>query len=168
MPALFPPPLLAKTFDHILQILFKHAHGDIWNLVGSTIRPFGLTVDEEALWLRIPEIEAYDRNSAKVMLTKDPVAVLRFLGLAVDNFWEEPFPSVEAMFDYVTTCRLFWVRPMTEEDEGNVDGAGVSGGEVGTKRLKHNDRRRMKGRPVYRRWYILPASLSLRGIKTSD
>jgi len=143
----------------IMQILFKHAHGDIWNLIGSTIRPFGLTVDEEALWLRIPEIEAYDRNRAKVTLTNDPVEVLRFLGLAIGSFWSEPFPSVEAMFNYVTTCRLFWVCPRAEEEEeeeGNVGRAGVSGGEVGAKRLKHNDRRRIKGRPVYRRWYIFP------------
>ncbi len=42
--------------------LFIHAHGDIWNLLGSTIRPFGLTVDDQAMWLRIPEIEAVNRK----------------------------------------------------------------------------------------------------------
>ncbi len=63
------------------QALFKHAHGDIWNLLGSTIRPFGLTVDEDALWLRIPEIEKFDRKKAKIRLTSDPVEVIRFLGL---------------------------------------------------------------------------------------
>jgi hypothetical protein len=30
------------------QILFKHAHGDLMSILGATIRPFGLTIDDEA------------------------------------------------------------------------------------------------------------------------
>jgi hypothetical protein len=135
------------------QILFKHAHGDIWNLLGSTIRPFGLTVDEEALWLRIPEIEKFDRKKAKVCLSRDPVEILHFLGMKVEGFWAEPFESVDALFDYATTCRLFYVRDTPEDDaEADAIEAGVIGGEEGRKKLRSNDRRRMKGRPVYRRW----------------
>lgn len=140
------------------KILFKHAHGDIWNLIGSTIRPFGLTVDDEALWLRIPEIEALNRRASRVLLSRDPVAILRFLGLRVEGFWDAPFASVDALFDYVATSRLFFVHPAVSPDrgdQGDRDGngvAGVVGGEEGRRRLKHNDRRRMKGRPVYRRW----------------
>jgi hypothetical protein len=135
------------------QTLYKHAHGDIWNLIGSTIRPFGLTVDEEALWLRIPEIEKFDRRKAKVYLTRDPVEILHFLGMKVEGFWSDPFESVDALFDYTTTCRLFWVRETPDgEGEDEANEVGVIGGEQGRKRLKANDRRRMKGRPVYRRW----------------
>jgi hypothetical protein len=135
------------------QILFKHAHGDIWNLLGSTIRPFGLTVDEEALWLRIPEIEKFDRKKAKVCLSRDPVEILHFLGMKVEGFWAEPFETVDALFDYATTCRLFYVRDTPEDDaEADAIEAGVIGGEEGRKKLRSNDRRRMKGRPVYRRW----------------
>jgi hypothetical protein len=133
--------------------LFKHAHGDLWNLLGSTIRPYGLTVDEEALWLRIPEIEKFDRKQAKVLLTRDPVEILHFLGMEVEGFWAEPFESVDALFDYATTCRLFWVYEAPEDDvEDETGGAGVIGGDQGRKKLKSNDRSRMKGRPVYRRW----------------
>ncbi len=41
-----------------------------------------------------------------------------------------------------------------QEDEANDNPgeAGVAGGEDGRKKLKSNDRRRMNGRPVYRRW----------------
>ncbi|KAK4192629.1 hypothetical protein QBC35DRAFT_373007 [Podospora australis] len=135
--------------------LFKHAHGDLWNLLGSTIRPFGLTVDENALWLRIPEIEKFNRKRAKVFLTSDPTQILQFLGMEVDGFWTEPFDSVEALFDYATTCRFFSVREdLGDEDEanGDTDLAGSVGGEAGQKKLKSNDRRRMNTRPVYHRW----------------
>ncbi|SPQ18959.1 ac2f5037-d2d8-49ad-88c3-e09e06d5ec42 [Thermothielavioides terrestris] len=144
---------ICSDLDQLCWTLFKHAHGDLWNLLGSTIRPLGLTVDEEALWLRIPEIEALDRKKAKVCLTRDPVEVLHFLGLKVEGFWDEPFASVDALFDYATTCRFFWVRETPEDDaECDAPGVGVVGGEQGRGRLKANERRRLKGRPVYRRW----------------
>lgn len=88
-----------------------------------------------------------------MLLTRDPVELLHFLGLTVEGFWEEPFGSVEALFDYVTTLRFFFVQAAPEGDaDGDADGAGLIGGEEGRKKLKANDRRRMKGRPVYRRW----------------
>ncbi|KAK0633341.1 hypothetical protein B0T14DRAFT_491527 [Immersiella caudata] len=142
---------ICKDFDQLSWNLFKHAHGDLWNLIGSTIRPFGFTVDEEALWVRIPEIENYNKKGAKVLLTRDPTETIHFLGMQVEGFWEQPFPSAEALFEYATTCRMFWVKPTAEEEADEGD-AGVMGGEEGRKKLKHNDRRRMKGRPVYRQW----------------
>lgn len=73
--------------------------------------------------------------------------------MRVEGFWDRPFRSVDALFDYAMTCRLFYVRDTPDGDaEGDADEAGVVGGEVGRKRLKSNDRRRMKGRPIYRRW----------------
>ncbi|KAL2020164.1 hypothetical protein VTK56DRAFT_8688 [Thermocarpiscus australiensis] len=143
---------ICQNVDQLCWSLFKHAHGDIWSLLGSTIRPYGLTVDEEALWLRIPEIEQFDRKRAKVCLSQDPVEILHFLGLKIEGFWEEPFESVEALFNYVTTCRLFLVQEVPEGGEDGGDVAGVIGGDEGRKRLKANDRRRMKSRPIYRRW----------------
>ncbi|KAK4155361.1 hypothetical protein C8A00DRAFT_31786 [Chaetomidium leptoderma] len=144
---------ICPDVDQLCWSLYKHGHGDLWNLLGSTIRPFGLTVDEEALWLRIPEIEKFDRKRAKVCLSRDPVEILHFLGMEVEGSWAEPFESVDALFDYATTCRLFCVRETSDSDaEGQATEAGVIGGEEGQKRLKSNDRRRMKGRPVYRRW----------------
>ncbi|KAL1838387.1 hypothetical protein VTJ49DRAFT_2699 [Mycothermus thermophilus] len=130
-------------------ILYKHAHGDLWNIIGSTIRSYGLTVDEEALWLRIPEIEKFDRKRAKVLLTRDPVEILHFLGMKVEGFWDTPFESIDALFEYATTCRLFYVRETPDDD---ADEVGTIGGEEGRKRLKSNDRRRMAQRAVFRRW----------------
>ncbi|KAK3362832.1 hypothetical protein B0T25DRAFT_446048 [Lasiosphaeria hispida] len=144
---------ICSGLDQLCWGLFKHAHGDIWNLLGSTIRPLGLTVDEDALWIRIPEIEKFDRKRAKVQLTNDPVEVIHFLGLAVEGYWSEPFASVEELFGYVTTCRLFWVQKESgEHGNGNGPSVGVGGREEGREKLKSNDRRRMKGRPIYERW----------------
>lgn len=136
------------------QTLFKHAHGDIWNLLGSILRPFGLTVDEEALWLRIPEIEKLDRKKAKVRLSGDPVEILHFLGMRVEGFWAEPFGSVAALFEYATTCRFFWLWETPAEDaaEGDAHETGVAGEDQAQLRLKSNERRRLKGRPIYRQW----------------
>jgi hypothetical protein len=74
--------------------------------------------------------------------------------MQVEGFWEQPFPTVEALFQYATTCRMFWVKAADSEDV-DEDDAGVTGGEEGRKKLKHNDRRRINGRPVYRQWYVL-------------
>lgn len=134
---------ICPTVAQLQWALFKHAHGDFWNLVGTTIRPLGLTVDEDALWLRIPEIEEFNRNRSKVRLTADPAATLDFLGFdAAAASWEEPFASVRDLFEYVASCRWFWVAPDAPGDEG----------EAHKKKLKANDRRRMKFRPIFRAW----------------
>lgn len=149
--------------DHVLTViflgfLFKHAHGDLWNLLGSIIRPYGLTVDEVGLYLRIPEIEKLDKKKAKVLLTTDPCEVLRFLGLRFDGpRWEEAFDSTEQVFQYAATSRLFWVKPIPASAgcrDGDADGDGDRdvGGDYRKKSLKSNDRKRMEQRPLFRKW----------------
>ncbi|KAF7551825.1 hypothetical protein G7Z17_g4768 [Cylindrodendrum hubeiense] len=138
---------VCDTLEYFHWMLFKHAHGDVWNLLGTTIRPYGLSVDECSLWLRIPEIEDFNRSRAKVLLTSDPVEILHFLGLPIEDFWTEPFENLDAMYEYVARCRLFWVRPLDPEEEN----AGTEL-EQDRKKLKANDRRRMNQRPGFRKW----------------
>ncbi|KAI0597799.1 hypothetical protein F4775DRAFT_601993 [Biscogniauxia sp. FL1348] len=145
---------VCDSLPELQWMLFKHAHGDLWNLLGSTIRPFGLTANEAGLWVRIPEIEDLDRGKARVLATRDPSETLRFLGLAQQGArqWEQPFASVEAAFEYAATCRLFWVRaPPTTTDLG--DATAIDGGDdLDRGKLKSNDRRRMRQRPMFREW----------------
>ncbi|KAI3318268.1 hypothetical protein HD806DRAFT_316909 [Xylariaceae sp. AK1471] len=156
---------ICTTLDHLQWMLFKHAHGDLWNILGSTIRPFGLTVDEVGLYVRIPEIEELNKKEAKVLLSSDPSEILSFLGLKYDDKqWEEPFTSDEDIYEYATTCRLFFVKPEKTETKDDADGTGTGGeGEDATgvdkRRLKANDRRRMTYRPLFRKWVeeFLPA-----------
>lgn len=138
---------VCESLDQLQWMLFKHAHGDIWNLLGTTIRPYGLSVDEMALWLRIPEIEYRHRNRAKVFISSDPVEILHFLGLPIEGYWEEPFKDLDSMYEYVALCRLFWVTPPVQENGGTGDNL-----EQDRKKLKANDRRRMNQRPGFRKW----------------
>ena len=143
--------------------LFHAAHGDLWNIIGSTIRPFGLTVNDQGMYLRIPEIELYNRKGSMIFLTANPNEVLRFLGLDEERWWRQ-FKSKEEMFEYATGCRMFWVKEVDDLNEAEEDMMGKAaattthdiegqeGGEKGKKRLKHNDRQRMAKRPIFKEW----------------
>ncbi|KAK0386993.1 hypothetical protein NLU13_5307 [Sarocladium strictum] len=145
---------ICDTLQSLQWLLFKHAHGDVWSILGSVIRPYGLTIDEQALYIRIPEIEDVNRKRSRVFLTSEPVEILHFLGLPVSRSWEEPFGSRWELFEYTALCRLFWVRPAEPTDL--LDGAetGTAGGGTGRDRaaLKSNDRRRMNQRVAFRAW----------------
>ncbi|KAG4431466.1 hypothetical protein IFR05_013056 [Cadophora sp. M221] len=144
--------------------LFHAAHGDLWNILGSTIRRFGLTVNNLGLFLRIPDIELLDRKKSMVFLTDDSNTILEFLGLDPEKWWCR-FESQDEMFEYAAGCRLFWIKEVMEDGEGEGDvvgeipiegngemNAGQEGGEAGKKKLKHNDRQRMDKRPIFRTW----------------
>lgn len=143
-----------KAFD---WEMFHAAHGDLWNIIGSTIRQFGITVNNTGMYLRIPEIEALDKKKAMVFLTDDSNAILEFLGLDAERWWK-PFQNQEELFEYAVSCRMFWVKKTKSDDEteGNVivggDVEGQEGGESGKKKLKHNDRARIRKRDIFRTW----------------
>ncbi|KAK5625011.1 hypothetical protein RRF57_000727 [Xylaria bambusicola] len=151
-----------KSLDHFHWMLFRHAHGVMWNIIGSTIRPFGLTVDEVGLHIRIPELEEVDKKKARVLLTTKPEEVLNFLGLKFDDKqWEEPFASDQDLCEYVATCRLFRVKrkatSASSDDNNTVDlgNPEIKGDDEvadDIRMLKANDRRRMAQRPLFRKW----------------
>lgn len=141
-------------------MLFKHAHGDLWNILGSTIRPYGLTIDEVGLYLRIPEIENENRKKAKILLTQDPTETLQFLGLPTSGQeWKKPFATFNDLFEYAASCRFFWVRRLDSPSGDENDANAQAGGDDFKDNLKSNDRRRMLQRPVFRAWVdeFLPA-----------
>ncbi|KAL8656416.1 MAG: hypothetical protein Q9210_000275 [Variospora velana] len=113
--------------------VFHKGHGDLWNLLGSSIRPFGLTANNKGLHLRISEIEDYDRKKSLVFLTADPAAVLNFLGLDT-HAYKQSFDTVDDMFGYACSTRFF--RPEAYVRDG----------------LKANDRKRVAQRDLYRRF----------------
>ncbi|KAI1774966.1 hypothetical protein F4818DRAFT_417312 [Hypoxylon cercidicola] len=129
-----------RLFDSLEQLqwlLFKNAHGDMWGILGSIIRPFGLFIDDHALHIRILEMEATYPKLATVLLTKDPSEVLDFLGLKQDRAqWEEPFASTEDLFEYAATCRLFSTSTRALERSN----------------IKPSDRRRLDKRHNFRKY----------------
>ena len=113
--------------------LFTNSHGDLWNLIGTSIRPFGLTANDVAFYLRIKEIEEVDKKKSLVYLTSDPDVVLNFLGLDSKKYWQ-PFSTVEDLYIYVTSTRFFRRDSYIRED------------------LKANDRKRLVQRPLFRQF----------------
>lgn len=104
---------------------------DLWNLLGTTIRPFGLTANPAGLHLRVPEIDVVDKKKSLLVLTLEPDVVIRFLGLDAEKY-NKPFGSVHEMYEYVTGSRFF--RMDLYKKKG----------------LKANDRKRLAQRQVYR------------------
>ena len=113
--------------------VFHHCHGDLWNLLGTSIRLFGFTANNIGLHLRIPEIENSDRKRAQLFLTSDPDTVLELLGLDRDTY-SHLFDSVDSMFDFVCQSRFF------------------RSGSYAKLGLKASDRKRMAQRELYRRF----------------
>jgi len=113
--------------------LFTNSHGDLWNILGTSVRAFGLTANNIGFYLRIQEIEKLDRKKSMVFLTADPDSVLEFLGLDVERYWR-PFESVDELCMYATSMRFFRRKTYIRDV------------------LKANDRKRMGQRPLYRRF----------------
>ena len=144
---------VCSRIQELEWIAFKHAHGDLWNIIGSIIRPYGLTVDQSSLWLRIREVEKLNRNRAKIFLTSDKSVILEFLGLSEDAFNRGPFDSETDFFEYTTSCRMFWVRPEEPPSDPVLnEQTQETGASENPGKLKSNDRRRMKQRHVFARW----------------
>lgn len=164
----------------LLWAYFHNAHGDLWNIIGSGIRPLGLTVNDTGLQLRIGEIELIDRKKSLVFLSDDPRTILRFLGLDENVYWSE-FAGRWELYTYVAKGRFFWVDLQADEKDVEIEDKGKEGsGEMDAgdedrtvegetsitenptatataiaktkKELKHNDRKRMAQRPVFAGW----------------
>jgi hypothetical protein len=75
------------THQRMRWELFHQAHGDFWNIIGTIIRPFGLTASNSGFYLRIAEVERYNKEMGKVKLTEDPAMVLDFLGMDIESKW---------------------------------------------------------------------------------
>jgi hypothetical protein len=109
---------------------FKHAHGDFWNILGSCVRERGFTADEVGFHVWVAEIEPENKKAVRLHLTSDPATTLEFLGLDT-RACTETFESVEAMFVYLATNRLFRRSKYVKEE------------------LKQSDRVRVGKRDIY-------------------
>ncbi|KAI2628401.1 hypothetical protein GGS21DRAFT_241986 [Xylaria nigripes] len=135
---------ICKTLEQLQWLLFRHAHGDLWVIIGSMIRPAGLTIDEVGLHIRIPEIEGLDKKQARVLLSTDQRQITSFLGLD-DRSLAQCFDSDEALFEYMAKCRLLHPH---ENTTGKADTSSEA-------KHKSNERKR----PMFRKWFheYLPA-----------
>lgn len=137
---------ICESARQMTWLLFKHGHGDLWSILGTLIRPYGLTVDDRGLSIRIPGLEDEDKKRSKIYCTNEPGAVLAFLGLDYGNHWEHPFETAEAMFRYAISCKFFSLAQLTPRSEH------LLGSDIEPSALKASERRRLKQRPVYRKF----------------
>ncbi|KFA52369.1 hypothetical protein S40293_05986 [Stachybotrys chartarum IBT 40293] len=100
---------MCPSLERLQWMLFKFGHGDFWGILNPIIRPYGFIVEDGSLWVRIHAIEKMDKQRSKIMLSSEPAKVLGFFGLPIDGFWDEPFQSLEELYEYIAHCRLFWV-----------------------------------------------------------
>ncbi|MCJ1438924.1 hypothetical protein MMC27_008314 [Xylographa pallens] len=113
--------------------LFTTSHGDLWNLLGTSLREFGLTANNVGLNLRIAEIEHLDRKRSMLFLTSDSTSVLDLMGLDVQKYWKQ-FGTVNELYEYVISSRFFRKDSYVREW------------------LKSNDRKRMSKRPLFQQF----------------
>ncbi|MCJ1285439.1 hypothetical protein MMC26_004779 [Xylographa opegraphella] len=113
--------------------LFMASHGDLWNLLGTSLRGFGLTANNVGLNLRIAEIEHLDRKKSMLFLTSNPTSVLELMGLDVQKYWRQ-FATMNELYEYATSTRFFRKDRYLREE------------------LKSNDRKRMGKRPLYQQF----------------
>jgi hypothetical protein len=125
--------------------LFHHAYGDLWNLLGTMARPWGLTVNDKGLHLRIEEIESVDRKKSLVFLSREPDVVCEFLGMERERLGIDDdgfissgdgeegrgFGSMQEMYEMVVELRFFRREAYVRDT------------------LKANDRKRMFQRDGY-------------------
>lgn len=126
----------------IAWLSFRNSYGVTWQILGNVVRPLGLTPNDVGLFLRIEEGESRNRKDSMVFLTSDPRSVLEFLGLSW-SAWERDFETVDELYAWICTCRLF-----TPDVDQSAD-------------FNTSDRRALRRRALVTRFYeeYLPATM---------
>ncbi|RMZ90183.1 hypothetical protein DV736_g2591, partial [Chaetothyriales sp. CBS 134916] len=140
-------------------MLFGHAHGDLWSILGSIIRPFGLVRNQHGLLIVIAEFAeragggGMSKHLQRVLLTDDPSSALGFLGLDETQYWE-PFESIDQMFDFAAACRFYtaWGERVREGEQGENAGDVQRSERHCSDATVHSRRRQTNQRLIFSRW----------------
>ncbi|KAL9080820.1 MAG: hypothetical protein Q9157_000516 [Trypethelium eluteriae] len=111
---------------------FMNSYGDLWQIIGLTIRDLGLTASDRGLHVRIPEIEVHNAKESRLFMTHDPVLTMQFMGLDEKRFGAG-FNTENEMFAWIAGGRLF-------------------SGSNCEQRQNSNDRQRLRKRPQFKRF----------------
>ncbi|KAF2116500.1 hypothetical protein BDV96DRAFT_468196, partial [Lophiotrema nucula] len=75
-------------------------------IIGSMIKPLGLTINPEGLWVRIEEMEDVNSAGSMVFLTKEARDVLKIVGLD-RRMLDGGFASNEELYAYLASSWVF-------------------------------------------------------------
>ncbi|PHH72289.1 hypothetical protein CDD80_4640 [Ophiocordyceps camponoti-rufipedis] len=127
---------LCADDDRLRWMLFNHAHGDLGSILGTILHGYGLTLTDEGLFIRVPDMERSHRKTARVLVTSDADVALDLVSLSAARFWEGPFATDDEMYEFAASCPMFSVWKADDDDENG----------------RASDRRRVRCRPCFRRW----------------
>ena len=85
------------------------SYGDIWHIIGSAVTRFGLAINNTGLHARIEEIEATHKKHSLLLLTRDPLEMMDFLGLDHARY-EKGFFTLDELFEGAVSTLLFRSR----------------------------------------------------------
>lgn len=104
---------LAPNVEQAEWRLLTHSYGDLSQIFGMSLSSLSLTFMPQGFYARIPEMElaslgnpAISKDSTLLYLSRDPRAVLRFLGLDPDIYLRG-FDNENDMFRWITSGTLF-------------------------------------------------------------
>lgn len=130
--------------------VFYSAYGDLNGLLGHIVTNLGFTVTDQGLWLRMKELDAAKMieranladQQGRILLSKDPGQVMRFMGLSVSR-WDTGFATLDELYEWLGECRMLHSVALK------------------LRRDKAHERNRGQKRDVYRRFFFewLPARM---------
>lgn len=134
---------LCFTLEEFEWKLFQSAYADLGNILGTIIRPFGITMNDDGLYFRVHEIEKLNRKRSMIFLSRNPQDAFDVLGLD-EQKWHRKFSTKQEMYSFAAECRMFWISSHATDNE--------DGGAWALDKMKSNDRARLSKRPGYLAW----------------
>ncbi|KAJ5063384.1 hypothetical protein J3E72DRAFT_186765 [Bipolaris maydis] len=85
---------------------FKLGYASNSKIIGSMVKPLGLTIDPEGIHIRVEDLEEMDHNGSMVWISKDPKDILRITGLDF-RIVNAGFITKEEIYKYLISSWLF-------------------------------------------------------------
>lgn len=82
----------------------RNSHGDLWWILSQILHPFGFYLNDVGFLVEIAEIYPFNHKDATILLSSEPLDILRFAGLDIERY-EEGFSTEEAAFRWLAQCR---------------------------------------------------------------
>ncbi|EAT77161.2 hypothetical protein SNOG_15496 [Parastagonospora nodorum SN15] len=84
---------------------FIKGDSDMMQIIGISHRALGLTCTDTGFYVRVEQIEPYDKEKAKLFLTRDPNEAMKFYGLDTVKYWAG-FRDETELFDWSSSVEL--------------------------------------------------------------
>ncbi|XP_014550527.1 hypothetical protein COCVIDRAFT_61343, partial [Bipolaris victoriae FI3] len=101
---------------------FGFGYASSSKIIGSMVKPLGLTIDPEGIHIRVEDLEETDHNESMLWISKDPKDVLRIAGLDF-RIVNGRFKTKEEIYKYFARSWLFnpahFAARLAEENYGN-------------------------------------------------